>query len=35
MFTMKAEVFGRPSVVSDDPVESVNQKICERLHFTI
>jgi transposase len=26
---------GRPSVVSDDLVQSVDQKICERRHFTI
>jgi hypothetical protein len=26
---------GRPSVVSDDLVQSVDQKICERWHFTI
>jgi hypothetical protein len=26
---------GRPSVVSDDPVQSVDQKICERQRFTI
>jgi hypothetical protein len=26
---------GRPSVVSDDLVHSVDQKICERRHFTI
>jgi hypothetical protein len=35
MFTMKSEVFGRPSVVSDDLVHSVEQKICERRRFTI
>jgi hypothetical protein len=35
MFTMKSEVVGRPSVVSDDLVESVDQKICERRRFTI
>jgi hypothetical protein len=26
---------GRPSVVSDDLVQSVDQKICERRRFTI
>jgi hypothetical protein len=26
---------GQSSVVSDDLVQSVNQKICERRHFTI
>jgi hypothetical protein len=26
---------GRPSVVSDDLVQSVDQKICERWRFTI
>jgi hypothetical protein len=35
MFTMKSEVFGRPSVVCDDLVHSVEQKICERRRFTI
>jgi hypothetical protein len=35
MFTMKNEVVGRSSVVSGDFVESVDQKICERRHFTI
>jgi hypothetical protein len=35
MFTMKSEVVGRPSVVSDDLVQSVDQKICERRRFTI
>jgi hypothetical protein len=35
MFTMKSEVVGRPSVVSDDLVRSVDQKICERQSFTI
>jgi hypothetical protein len=29
------EQSGPPSSVSDDLVESVNQKICERQHFTI
>jgi hypothetical protein len=35
MFTMKIEVVGRPSVMSDDLVRSVDQKICERRRFTI
>jgi oligoribonuclease (3'-5' exoribonuclease) len=35
MFTMKSEVVGRSSVVSDDLVQSVDQKICERRRFTI
>jgi hypothetical protein len=26
---------GRPSVVSDDLVQSVDQKICERLRFAV
>jgi hypothetical protein len=34
LFTMKSEVVGRPSVVSDDLVQSVDQKICVRLRFT-
>jgi hypothetical protein len=29
------EQSSRPSVVSDDLVQSVDQKICERWHFTI
>jgi hypothetical protein len=29
MFTMKREVVGRSSAVSDDLVQSVDQKICE------
>jgi hypothetical protein len=29
------EQSGRPSVVSGDPVQSVDQKICERRRFTI
>jgi hypothetical protein len=29
------EQSGQPSVVSDDRVRSVDQKICERWHFTI
>jgi hypothetical protein len=28
-------VLGQPFIVSDDLVQSVDQKICERLHFTI
>jgi hypothetical protein len=32
---MKNEVVSQPSVVSDDLVQSVDQKICERWHFTI
>jgi hypothetical protein len=35
MFTMKSEVVSWPSVVSDDLVQSVDQKICERWHFKI
>jgi hypothetical protein len=35
MFTMKSEVVGRPSVVSDNHVQSVDQKISVRLRFTI
>jgi hypothetical protein len=35
MFIMKSEVVGWPSVVSDDLVESVDQKIHERRRFTI
>jgi hypothetical protein len=35
MFSTKCEVVGRPSVVSDDLVQSVDQKICERRRFTI
>jgi hypothetical protein len=34
MFTMKSEVFGLLSVASDDLVQSVDQKICERQLFT-
>jgi hypothetical protein len=34
MFTIKSEVVGRPSVVSDDFVQSADQ-ICERRLFTI
>jgi bifunctional pyridoxal-dependent enzyme with beta-cystathionase and maltose regulon repressor activities len=32
---MKNEMFGWPSVVSDELVQSVDQKNCERWHFTI
>jgi hypothetical protein len=32
MFMMKS---GQPSVASDDLVQGVDQKICERWHFTI
>jgi hypothetical protein len=35
MFTMKSEVVSWPSVVSDDLVQSVDQKIYERRCFTI
>jgi hypothetical protein len=35
MLTMKSEVVGRPSVVSADLDQSVDQKICERRHFRI
>jgi hypothetical protein len=35
MFMMKSDVVGQPSVVSDDLVQSVDQKIHERQHFTI
>jgi hypothetical protein len=35
MFTMKTKVVKQPSVVSDDLVQSVDQKNCERWHFTI
>jgi hypothetical protein len=35
MFTMKSEVVGRSSVVSDDLVQSVDQEICERRRFII
>jgi hypothetical protein len=30
MFTVKSEVVGRPSVVSGDPFQSVDQKSCGR-----
>jgi hypothetical protein len=32
---MKSEVVGKPSVVSDDLVQSVDQEISGRQHFTI
>jgi hypothetical protein len=35
MFTMKSELVGRPSVVSDDIFQSVGQKIRERRRFTV
>jgi hypothetical protein len=35
MFMIKSKVVGRPSVVSDDLVQSVDQKICEKWQFTI
>jgi hypothetical protein len=35
MCTMKSEVVGRPSVVSDDLVQSIDEKICERRRLTI
>jgi hypothetical protein len=35
IFTMKSEVVGQPSVVSDDLIGSVDQKICERRRFTV
>jgi hypothetical protein len=34
MFTTKIEVVGRPCVVGDKLVQSVDQQICERRHFT-
>jgi hypothetical protein len=34
MFTVKSEVVGRPSVVSDALVQVVDSKICERRRFT-
>jgi hypothetical protein len=30
-----AERSGQPSVVNDDPIQRVGQKICENWHFTI
>jgi hypothetical protein len=35
MFKMKSEVVGGPYVVSEDLVQSVDHKICERWRFTI
>jgi hypothetical protein len=35
MFVIQSEVVGRPSVVSDDLVQSVDPKNCERRRFTI
>jgi hypothetical protein len=35
MFTLKSEVVSQTSVASDDLLQSVDQKICERRHFTI
>jgi hypothetical protein len=35
MFAMKSEVVGRPSVLSDDLVQIVDQKICEWQCFTV
>jgi murein endopeptidase len=35
MLTMKSKVVGQPSVVSDEHVQNVDQKNCERQHFTI
>jgi hypothetical protein len=35
MFAMKSEVVGRPSAVSDELAQSVDQQICERRRFTI
>jgi hypothetical protein len=35
MSTVKSEVVGWTSVMSDDLVESVDQNICERWCFTI
>jgi hypothetical protein len=35
MFMMKSEVDGRPSIVSDDIVQSVDEIIYERWGFTI
>jgi hypothetical protein len=34
MFTMKSEVVGHMSHLLDDLVQSVDQKICQRRHFT-
>jgi hypothetical protein len=35
MIMMKSEVVGRPSVVSDDLVQNVGHKVCERWHITV
>jgi hypothetical protein len=35
MFMMKSKAVGRPSVVRDDLVQSIDSKICERWRFTI
>jgi hypothetical protein len=35
MFTMKSEVVCQPPAMSDDLVQSVGQKICERQRFII
>jgi hypothetical protein len=35
MFTMKNEVLGWPSIVSDNLVKSIEQNICEKQRFTI
>jgi hypothetical protein len=35
MFTMKSEVVGWPSIVSDDLVQRVDQKFCGRWPYTI
>jgi hypothetical protein len=35
MLTVESEVVCQPSVVSDDLVQSVDQKICERQHSMI
>jgi hypothetical protein len=34
MFATKSEVVSWPSVLSDDLVQSMDQKICEQWHFT-
>jgi hypothetical protein len=34
-FTMRSKVVCRPFVMSDDLVQSIDQNICERWHFTI
>jgi hypothetical protein len=34
-FMMKSEIVGWPSVVSDNLLQSVDQKICERRCFTV